>query len=73
MGRGDPTTRLTDGAFTRATITPDGPGTITIRWTEDPADPAECGLDAEAWGPGSHWLLDRVGDLTGGADRPLRS
>ena len=41
MGARDPTTRLSDGAFTRATLTPDGPGTLTIRWTRDPALPAE--------------------------------
>lgn len=70
MGTGDPTTRLSDGAFTRATITPDGPGTLTIRWATDPADPVESGLDADAWGPGRQWLLDRVDDLTGVADRP---
>jgi 3-methyladenine DNA glycosylase/8-oxoguanine DNA glycosylase len=69
VGRRDPTTRLSDGAFTRATITPDGPGTLTIRWNADPADPVDCGLDAQAWGPGADWLLARVDDLTGAADR----
>lgn len=69
-GFGDPTTRISDGTFTRATITPAGPGTLTIRWAADPAPAAECGLDAEAWGPGADWLLERVDDLTGATDRP---
>ena len=69
IGSGDPTTRLSDGAFTRATITPDGPGTLTIRWTGDPAHHADSGVDAEAWGPGADWLLARVDRLTGAADR----
>lgn len=70
VGPSDPTTRLTDRAFIRATLTPDGPGTVWIRWSCDPATPDDCGLDAEAWGPGADWLLDRVDDLTGTADRP---
>lgn len=69
MGTRDPTTRLSDGAFTRCTITPDGPGTLTVRWTSDPAPVDDCGLDAEAWGPGADWLLGRVDDLTGATDR----
>jgi 3-methyladenine DNA glycosylase/8-oxoguanine DNA glycosylase len=69
MGAGDPTTRLADGRFTRATITPHGPGTLSLRWTHDPAAPEDAGLDAEAWGPGADWLLARVDDLTGARDR----
>ena len=68
-GWGDPTTRLGPGSFVRATITPDGPGTLRLTWSHDPAPPEECGLDAEAWGPGAGWLLDRVDDLTGADDR----
>lgn len=70
MGWGDPTTRLADGRFVRATITPDGPGTLVIRWVDDPAADDESGLDAEAWGPGADWLLDRVDGLVGADDRP---
>ncbi len=70
MGSGDPTTRLSGDSFVRATITPDGPGTLLIRWTSDPADPAACGLEADAWGPGDAWLLDRVDDLVGAVDLP---
>ena len=69
IGWRDPTTRLSDGAFTRATITPDGPGTLAIRWTRDPAHPADSGVDADAWGPGADWLLRRVDRLIGADDR----
>jgi 3-methyladenine DNA glycosylase/8-oxoguanine DNA glycosylase len=67
-GSGDPTVRLGEGGFVRATLTPDGPGTISLRWTSDPAPADRCGLDAEAWGPGAEWLLDRVDALTGAHD-----
>lgn len=69
MGVADPTARLADRSFTRTTITPDGPGTVLIRWSSDPADMTDGGVDAEAWGPGAQWLLDRVGHLTGDTDR----
>lgn len=69
VGSTDPTTRLSDGSFTRATITPDGPGTLTIRWSRDPAHPSDSGIDAAAWGPGADWLLARVDRLTGASDR----
>lgn len=70
-GVDDPTTRLTDGEFRRATLTPDGPGTLLLRWSADPAAPAECGLVAQAWGPGADWLLAGVDRLTGLADHPV--
>ncbi len=70
-GFGDPTTRLVDAEFRRATLTPDGPGTIRLRWATDPADPADCGLDAQAWGPGRDWLLGGVESLTGSHDRSV--
>ncbi len=70
-GFGDPTTQLTDGEFRRATLTPEGPGTMRLRWTADPADPADCGLVAEAWGPGADWLLAGVESLTGSNDQPV--
>lgn len=68
-GSRDPTTRLADGRFLRAALTPDGPGTLLLRWTADPVDPATAGVTAEAWGPGADWLLDRVDAMTGTADR----
>jgi len=62
----DPTTRWSSNAFAKAVLTPDGPGTMRIRW--DGSGTA----DAEAWGSGAGWLLDTadrwVGlrdDLTG--------
>ncbi len=68
-GSGDPTTRLSDGRFLRATWTPDGPGTLLLRWLADPVAPTEAGLTADAWGPGGGWLLDRVDAITGSVDR----
>ncbi len=70
-GRFDPTTRLAPGEFLRATFTPDGPGTLRLRWRSDPAPPGTDGLTADAWGPGADWLLARVDDLTGSQDRTV--
>lgn len=67
-GRGDPTTLVRANTFLHATLTPDGPGTVRLRWAADPAPLAECGLDAEAWGPGAPWLLQQVDTLTGTHD-----
>ena len=64
-GRGDPTTWLGPGHFVRATFTPDGPGTLCIRWVGELET-----ADAFAWGPGATWLLDRVPALTGALDAP---
>jgi len=60
-GHGDPTTRVTTNDFHRATLTPDGPGTLRIWWSRDH-------LDACAWGPGAEWLLARVPGITGAID-----
>jgi 3-methyladenine DNA glycosylase/8-oxoguanine DNA glycosylase len=70
-GVGDPTTRLDGRSFLRATHTPDGPGTLLLRWDSDPSLVDDCGLDADAWGPGATWLLASVDDLTGARDRPV--
>jgi 3-methyladenine DNA glycosylase/8-oxoguanine DNA glycosylase len=70
-GYGDPTVRVDARAFTFATLTPDGPGTLHLRWAHDPAPPDADGLDAEAWGPGGHWLLDRVSAFVGRDDAPV--
>lgn len=59
---GDPTCRGGPGQWWRATHTPDGPGTVVVRW-------GRAGLDAEAWGPGGGWLLERVPALLGDHDR----
>lgn len=50
-GSGDPTMRVAAGAAIRASVTPDGPGTIEIR-VEGAA------IRASAWGPGAERLLD---------------
>jgi hypothetical protein len=67
FGAGDPTTRLTSsgdgGEFWRATLTPDGPGTIRLRW---PADGSSCAV--AAWGPGGDWLAATAPALTGEHD-----
>jgi 3-methyladenine DNA glycosylase/8-oxoguanine DNA glycosylase len=69
-GGADPTTRLSDRSFLQATYTPDGPASLCLRWSHDPAPVAECGLVAEAWGPGRDWMVSTVDGLTGAADRP---
>lgn len=71
-GSGDPTTRLGDGTFLHATLTPDGPGTLLLRWHTDPGPHDACGLQADAWGPGASWLLDGVHRLTGTHDAPVQ-
>lgn len=70
-GVGDPTTRLSPGRFLRATLTPDGPATLLLRWEVDPAPVGHDGLDADAWGPGADWVLARVERLTGAHDLPI--
>ena len=60
-GSYDPTTQLGDHDFWRATLTPLGEATLHLRW-------AAQRLDAEAWGPGGDWMLDRVASMTGAAD-----
>lgn len=71
-GFGDPTTRLEPGRFLRATLTPDGPGTLLLTWERDPAPPEEAGLTATAWGPGADWLLARVDAISGRHDAAVR-
>jgi 3-methyladenine DNA glycosylase/8-oxoguanine DNA glycosylase len=60
-GSHDPTTRLTGHDFWRATLTPDGPGTVHLWWCGDQ-------LDADAWGPGAEWLLNRIPSMLGAND-----
>jgi 3-methyladenine DNA glycosylase/8-oxoguanine DNA glycosylase len=61
FGRSDPTTRLASGEFWRASFTPDGPATLRITWTTD-------AIDAEAWGAGKDWMLERAEAMTGAFD-----
>ena len=67
FGRFDPTTRIsgndTAGEAWRATLTPDGPGTLHLRWLDEQ-------LEAEAWGDGAAWLRSQVPALTGQLDEP---
>ena len=61
LGAGDPTTRLSERECSRATYTPDGPGTLHLDWRSDH-------LGATAYGPGAEWLLAQVPALTGALD-----
>jgi hypothetical protein len=65
-GPGDPAFRVTaDGAVWWATWTPDGPGTLRLS-----VRLGEGSVEAEAWGPGGPWLVDRVPVLLGDGDDP---
>jgi 3-methyladenine DNA glycosylase/8-oxoguanine DNA glycosylase len=84
VGAGDPTTRISVvgrggtscGQFVRATITPDGPGTIHLAWGAPPPAAAVDGvpvaglpgLHARAYGPGASWLLARAASMAGADD-----
>ncbi|MEV4949870.1 DNA-3-methyladenine glycosylase 2 family protein [Streptomyces sp. NPDC053755] len=63
-GPGDPTFRATpDGSVWRTSRTPAGPGTLRVA--------ARGGaVEAEAWGPGADWFLDRLPQLLGADDDP---
>ncbi|WP_441245823.1 DNA-3-methyladenine glycosylase family protein [Kitasatospora sp. McL0602] len=63
-GPADPSYRTTgDGAVWRASRTPAGPGTLRLA--------ARGGeVEAQAWGPGADWLLERVPALLGADDDP---
>jgi 3-methyladenine DNA glycosylase/8-oxoguanine DNA glycosylase len=50
----DPTHRWTANSFTKAVLTPDGPGTMRLTWDRNGT------TSAEAWGSGAAWLLDRA-------------
>ncbi len=63
-GRWDPTTRLDPGEFWRATLTPNGAGTLHLDWRDRT-------LRTSAWGPGADWMLARVPALVGALDRPV--
>jgi 3-methyladenine DNA glycosylase/8-oxoguanine DNA glycosylase len=63
---GDPTTAGSPSSFWRATITPDGPGTINIRWRRDVAGSVH--ITHECFGPGAQWLDQRLDDLIGKND-----
>ncbi|MFF8841003.1 DNA-3-methyladenine glycosylase family protein [Streptomyces sp. NPDC015130] len=71
-GPSDPTFRVTpDGSVWRASRTPDGPGTLRVAVrTGEGDDGAVHDVEAEAWGPGATWLLDRLPALLGAEDDP---
>jgi 3-methyladenine DNA glycosylase/8-oxoguanine DNA glycosylase len=50
------------GHWWRATLTPDGPGTVHVCWSG-------AGVDATGYGPGGDWLLARVPAMLGHLDR----
>jgi 3-methyladenine DNA glycosylase/8-oxoguanine DNA glycosylase len=60
-GSGDPAYRVDDGGIWRASRTPDGPGTLRLRLVDGD-------VEAEGWGPGAGWLLDRMPVLLGADD-----
>lgn len=60
-GAGDPTMRITGAEVWRASRTPEGP--VTVRFAQ-----ADGGIDVEAWGPGSGWLLERAPEWCGALD-----
>ncbi|GAA3838768.1 3-methyladenine DNA glycosylase [Streptomyces phyllanthi] len=63
-GPADPTFRATpDGSVWRTGRTPAGPGTLRVALRGGVAE-------AEAWGPGSEWLLNQVPALLGAFDDP---
>ncbi|MEU7039030.1 DNA-3-methyladenine glycosylase 2 family protein [Streptomyces sp. NPDC046237] len=63
-GPADPTFRTTpDGSVWRSARTPEGPGTLRVALRQGTAE-------AEAWGPGADWLLDRLPQLLGADDEP---
>lgn len=65
VGRGDPTGRLEPNRFAKAGRTPEG--LVSIELTHEPATNR---MAARAWGPGSEWLLARVGSWLGDEDHP---
>ncbi|GHF98799.1 DNA-3-methyladenine glycosylase family protein [Streptomyces filamentosus] len=63
-GPEDPAFRATrDGAFWRATRTPEGPATLRVRALEGR-------VAADTWGPGAAWLDARLPALLGAEDDP---
>ncbi len=57
----DPTTHLRPNQFARATLTPDGPATLLVNWSDERAS-------AELWGEGSGWLEHRLEAILGLTD-----
>lgn len=60
---GDPTVRVDDREFTRATWTPAGPGVIAITWGAQPGR-----IDVTCEGEGAGWLKEGARSLLGADD-----
>ena len=73
-GRIDPTTvlrsvgrgRTASGTFLHATLTPDGPGTVRVRWKRSAPEPRRWDIDA--YGSGGEWLAGRIPRMLGSDD-----
>lgn len=59
----DPTVHLGNGTFARATLTPDGPGSVVATWA-----PGGERATVETFGPGAAWLQERLPGLLGCLD-----
>lgn len=64
-GAGDPTYRIEHGRHWRGFRTPIGPATLAVQ----PLDRLGV-IRAQAWGPGSDWVLDRLPGMLGADDDP---
>jgi 3-methyladenine DNA glycosylase/8-oxoguanine DNA glycosylase len=63
-GAGDPTfQRDADGTIWRASTTPVGVGTLSIR-----SRPSRGLVELEAWGPGADWMLEQAPGMLGAFD-----
>lgn len=60
-GRHDPTTVVTATMFARATWTPEGPGTLLLRWTDGRRHD-------DGFGPGGEWLVRQAAAMCGALD-----
>lgn len=66
---GDPSCRLRAGELARATHTPEGPGSLRVRWGRQVASVEVTErATVQAWGPGAEWLVARVGGFLGCED-----
>ncbi|MCX4762597.1 DNA-3-methyladenine glycosylase 2 family protein [Streptomyces sp. NBC_01275] len=63
-GPADPTFRaMPDGSVWRASLTPEGPGTLRV-------SQVSAAVRGEAWGPGARWLLEQLPEMLGASDDP---
>ncbi len=62
-GAGDPAWRVVGGTLFRGVRTPDGPVTLRVG-----TRPAEGVVVAEAWGPGTSWVLEQLPSMLGEDD-----